>query len=189
MCISLVSSFHHFGQPYLQAATRILNYLKGTLGQGLFFSAASKQHLKGYCDSDWASCLDTKRSITVFYVFLGDSLISWKSKKQHTMSRSSTKSEYRSMAALVTEFVWMITLLRDLGVDHTHPALLYCDNQVAIHIATNPDYHERIKHIELDCHFVREKIQDKVAKTFLVPTNQAPASRLTHKATWASTVQ
>ena len=73
------------------------------------------------------------------------------------MSRSSVESEYRSMAALVTEFVWMIALLRDLGVDHTHPALLYCDNQVAIHIATNPDYHERIKHIELDCHFVREK--------------------------------
>ena len=179
MCISLVSSFHHFGQPYLQAATRILNYLKGTPGQGLFFSSASKQHLKGYFDFDWASCPDTKRSITVFYVFLGDSLISWKSKKQHTMSRSSTKSEYRSMAALVTEFVWMITFLRELGVDHTHPTLLYCDSQVAIHITANPDYHERTKHIKLDCHFVREKIQYKVAKTFLVPTKHQLADLLT----------
>ena len=83
------------------------------------------------------------------------------------------------MATLVTEFVWMITLLRDLGVDHTYPTLLYCDSQVAIHITANPNYHERTKHIELDCHFVREKIQDKVAKTFLVPTKHQLADLLT----------
>lgn len=76
--------------------------------------------------------------------------------------------EYRSMAALVSEFVWMVTLLKDIGVDHTQLALLYCDSQAAIHIVAKPVFHERTKHIELDCHFVREKIQDKLVKTFYV---------------------
>uniref|UniRef100_A0A7N2R1F4 Reverse transcriptase Ty1/copia-type domain-containing protein n=1 Tax=Quercus lobata TaxID=97700 RepID=A0A7N2R1F4_QUELO len=124
-------------------------------------------------------CPDTRRSITGFCVFLGNSLTSWKSKKQHIVSRSSTESEYRSMAALMSEFVWMIALFKDLGVDRTQPVLLYCDSQAVIHIAANPDYHERTKHIELDCHFVSEKIQDKVVKTFHVSTKHHLADLLT----------
>ena len=128
--------------PHLQATTKILKYLKGTPDQGLFFLAASKLHLKGYCDSDWASCLDTRRSITGLCVFLGKSLISWKSKNQHTVSRSSAKSEYKSMATLESEFVWMIGLLKELGIEHSQLALLYyCDSQTAIHMAANPVYH------------------------------------------------
>ena len=83
------------------------------------------------------------------------------------------------MAALVSEFVWMVALLKNLGDDHTQPALLYCDNQTATHIAANPVFHERTKHIELDCHFVREKIQDKLVKTFHVSTKHQLADLLT----------
>ena len=83
------------------------------------------------------------------------------------------------MAALVSEFVWMVALLKNLGVDHTQPALLYCDNQTATHIAANPVFHKRTKHIELDCHFVREKIQDKLVKTFHVSTKHQLADLLT----------
>ena len=93
-------------------------------------------------------------------MFLGESLISCKSKKQHIGSRSSAESEYRTMATLVNEFVWLVGLLKDLTINHDQPALLYCDSQAAIHIATIPMYHERTKHIKLECHFVREKIQD-----------------------------
>ena len=83
------------------------------------------------------------------------------------------------MPVLVSEFVWLVGLLKDLTINLDQPALFYCDSQVAIHIAANPVYHEKTKHIELDCHFVREKIQDSIVKTFHVSTRHQLADILT----------
>lgn len=94
--------------------------------------------------------------MTGFVIQLGGSLISWKSKKQHTVSRSSAESEYRSMASVVSEVIWLVGLLQDIGVQVPTPIELYCDNKAAIQIASNPMFHERTKHIEIDCHFVRK---------------------------------
>lgn len=115
-------------QPHLNAVYHVLRYLKGTSGQGLFFSTSSDLHLKAFCDADWAACVDTRRSVTGFCVFLGDSLIFWKSKKQQTVSRSSAEAEFHSMASTCCEISWLITLLADLNVLHSKRALMFCDN-------------------------------------------------------------
>lgn len=144
---------------HLHAANQVLWYIKGPIGQGLFYLAKSSLELQAFSDADWAACPDTHRSDTGYCVFLGDSLVSWWSKKQTTISRSSAEVEYSAMANTTCELVWLTTLLKDLKVT----LVLFCDNQSVIHIASNPVFHERIKHIEINWHLVREKLQTGVS--------------------------
>lgn len=143
---------------HFKAVQRVLHYLKGTPGQGLFFARSSSLEIHGYSDSDWAGCPDSKRSISGYCFFLGDSLISWRSKKQMIVARSSSEAEYRALASATCELQWLCFLLADLGITLTKQPVLYCDNQSALHIAANPVFHERTKHLENDCHVVRDKV-------------------------------
>ncbi|XP_057956674.1 uncharacterized mitochondrial protein AtMg00810-like [Malania oleifera] len=154
--------------PHMQAATRILQYIKGTSGQGVFLPVDSDLQLKAYYDVNWAGCPDTRRSLTGYCFFLGNALISWRSKKQSMVSRSSAEAEYRSMASTTYEVTWLLYLLKDLQVKHDKSVLMYCDNQAALHIAVNPVFHERSKHIEANYHIVRNKVLDSTIKTFHV---------------------
>uniref|UniRef100_A0A3Q7J7Y8 Reverse transcriptase Ty1/copia-type domain-containing protein n=1 Tax=Solanum lycopersicum TaxID=4081 RepID=A0A3Q7J7Y8_SOLLC len=104
-----------------ESGMRLVRYIKGCRGQGILLSSEPSTQLEGFCDSDWASCPNTRRSVTGYTIKLGNSLISWKSKKQHTVSISSAEAEYRSMAAAVSEIIWLVGILKELNVNIETP--------------------------------------------------------------------
>ncbi|XP_022873600.1 uncharacterized protein LOC111392479 [Olea europaea var. sylvestris] len=171
--------------PHLKAVHHLLRYLKGSPGQGLFFSSNSLSgsdsliKLQAFSDADWGSCVDTRKSTTGFCIFIGGSLVSWKSKRQPTISRSSAEAEYRALAATVSELTWINQLLVDFQVANTSPAIIYCDNLAAIQIAKNPTFHERTKHIEIDLHFIRDKITAGAIKVLPVRSQHQLADAFT----------
>jgi len=120
---------------HYNATIKILKYIKGALSLDLFFSSNSSAHLKAFCDSDWGTFSDSRQSVTGFSVYLGNSLISWKSKKQGTISNSSCETEYRAMATITCEIQWLVYLLQDLKVPFEQPSLLYRDNDSTRYIA------------------------------------------------------
>jgi hypothetical protein len=164
---------------HYETACRVVRYLKGTPGRGLFFSSTSTIQLLGFADADWANCVDTRRSTSGYCFFLGTSLVSWRAKKQNTVSRSSTEAEYRSLSFAACELQWLISLLADLHITCQKPPVLYCDNQSAVHIASNPVFHERTKHLEIDCHFVRDKVQQGTFKLLPVSSKSQLADFFT----------
>ena len=139
---------HKPREVHWEAVVRVLKYLKGSPGQGIMLKSVSDLRVRTFCDSDWASCPNTRRSLSAYVVLLGDSPISWKTKKQDTVSHSSAEAEYRSMAAALREMKWLKRLLADMGIRHNMPMELFCDSKSALYIAANPVFHERTKHIE-----------------------------------------
>jgi len=143
----------------LKAAFHLLRYLKTDPTLGIFMSYDQSYNVRVYCDSDWAACPDSRKSVSGYIVLLGNSPLSWKSKKQETISLSSAEAEYRALRKVAGELVWLNRLLEELTVPSPTPFDVYCDSQSALHIARNPVFHERTKHIEVDCHFVRNLLQ------------------------------
>lgn len=164
---------------HFDALIHTLGYLSATMGQGILLSGSDNLTLQAYSDSDWGACPDTRRSISGFVLLLGQSPISWKSKKQATVSRSSSEAEYRSMAYASSEVVWLVRLLEDLGITSLKPVTLHCDNMSALHIAQNPVFHERTKHLEIDCHFTREKVMEGLLQLTYLPTTSQLADIFT----------
>ncbi|GAA0155832.1 transmembrane signal receptor [Lithospermum erythrorhizon] len=144
-----------------------------------FLKGAANLILKAFSDSDWAACPTIRRSITGYVITLGDSPISWKIKKQTTVSRSSVEAEYRAMTQAAFEVTWLVRLLEELGALDLKPVTLYCDNTAAMHIAKNPVFHERTKHIDIDCHFTRDKVIEGLFSLAHIPTIEQLADVLT----------
>ncbi|XP_038895824.1 secreted RxLR effector protein 161-like [Benincasa hispida] len=146
-------------KTHLAAAHHLLRYLKSSPRHGILISPTKTLRLQAFSDFDWASYSDTRKSTSGFCIFLGDTLVSWKSKKQSVVSRSSIEAEYRALASMACEIVWLTSLLKDLCFPIVQLCIIFCDNQAVIYLATNLAFHERTKHIELDCHFVREIVE------------------------------
>ncbi|XP_021719900.1 uncharacterized protein LOC110687549 [Chenopodium quinoa] len=160
------------------AAIRVLLCIKGSPGQGILLRPMKDMCLTAFCDSDWAACPLTRCSLSSYKVFLGRSPVSWKTKKQPIVSRSSAEAEYHAMAVTTCELKWLKSLLSSLGILHPKPMKLYCDSQSALHIAKNPVFHDRTKHIEAGCHFVRDELVNGNLATAYVPTGHQLADIL-----------
>jgi hypothetical protein len=161
---------HDPREPHLALVKRILQYIRGTLDYNLQLHRSLVTDLIAYSDTDWAGYPDTCRSTFGYGVFLGDNLISWSSKWQHTVSRSSAEAKYRGVANTVAEASWLCQLLVELHSPPRRAIVVYCDNISAVYLSTNPVQHQRTKHIEIDLHFVRDKVAAGAVRVLHVPT-------------------
>ena len=178
--MSVISQFMHDPRdPHLQAAYRVLHYLKGNPGKGILFKKNDTLALEAYTDADYAGSLVDRRSTTGYCTFLGGNLVTWRSKKQNVVARSSAESEFRAIAQGLCELLWLKIILDDLRVKWEGPMKLYCDNKSAINIAHNPIQHDRTKHIEIDRHFIKEKLEEGLVCMCYVPSKRQLADILT----------
>ncbi|GKA21489.1 putative RNA-directed DNA polymerase, partial [Tanacetum coccineum] len=161
-------------ENHWSAVKRILRYLHGTVEHGMLIRRSSGStlqaftdvlwkgnpdtSLEAFSDADWAGDSDDRRSTGGFAIYLGSNLISWTARKQRTVSRSSTEAEYKALADTVAELTWLQALLHELGIRSSSTPILWCDNLGATYLSANPIFHARTKHVEIDYHFVREKV-------------------------------
>ena len=177
--ISMVSQ--HMATPgwsHWMAVKRIMRYLKGSLHLRLQLGGHNIK-LTGYCDADWAGDVNDRRSTTGYAFTLGDGVVSWSSKRQPTVALSTTEAEYMAASHCVREALWLRQLLDDVRCKYDEGTLIMCDNQGAIALAKNPVYHARTKHIEVQHHFVREKVARGAIMLEYCPTEEMLADVLT----------
>ncbi|XP_012701436.1 uncharacterized protein LOC105914402 [Setaria italica] len=161
------------------AVKRILRYLKHTMKIGLRISKTSSLLVSAFSDADWAGDVDDRRSTGGFAVFLGSNLIAWSARKQATVSRSSTEAEYKAVANATAEIMWIQILLYELGIQAPRAAKLWCDNIGAKYLSANPVFHARTKHIEVDYHFVRERVARRLLDIEFISTRDQVADGFT----------
>jgi hypothetical protein len=150
---------------------RVLWYLKGTIDPSLHLHVAASTTLTAYTNVDWAGCSDIRHSTSGFCVYIEDALMSWSSKRQNTILRSSAEAEYRGVTNTVVECTWLRHLLAELHHGVKQTTIIYCDNVSAVYMSKNPVHHRRTKHIELDIHFVREKVAVGEIRVLHVPSD------------------
>ncbi|XP_021307140.1 uncharacterized protein LOC110431818 [Sorghum bicolor] len=166
-------------EPHRGLIKRILRFVQGTLSSGLHIGTGSVDKLTAYSDANWAGCPDSRRSTSGFCVYLGDNLVSWSSKRQTTVSRSSAEAEYRAVADVVAECCWLRQLLQELHIQLPSATVVFCDNISAVYMTANPVHHKRTKHIEIDIPFVREKVALGEIRVLHVPSSHQFADIMT----------
>ena len=178
--VSVVSRFMHQPQTHHMAAVmRILRYLKGTSGRGIFYKKNGHLDLIAYTDTDWAGDRDDRRSTSGYFTLIGGNLVTWKSKKQKVVALSSAEAKFRGITKGITEVMWLKKLLSELDFPRRRTCRLFCDNKAAISISENPVQHDRTKHVEIDRHFIKEKLENNIISLPFVRSKDQLADILT----------
>lgn len=154
-----VNTCHIQENHTFQACLHVVISLSGTLNWGLYYPTISELKLTGYCDSNYGTCAFKRRSLTGYCVFPGNCRIPWKKKKQKIVFKSSCEAEYRCMSQTTSELVWIHGIFEELKVDIPTPIDLFCDNKATFYLAHNPIFHERTKHLGVDCHYVKDNVE------------------------------
>ncbi|CAI7872892.1 unnamed protein product [Closterium sp. NIES-54] len=173
--VSCPKAFH------LQAAKRVLRYLKGCVKSGIFYPAYSKPQVElvGFSDADYAGDSADRKSHTGYVYCLNGAAISWQSKRQPVVALSTTESEYISLCQCIQEGVWLKRLFGEFGHDLAGGVPVFVDNQSAIALAQNACLHGRTKHMQVRWHFIREMVASGEVILRWCPTNRQPADILT----------
>lgn len=178
--VNKLSQFMHAPTAdHWTAVKRVLRYLAGTPDKGIFLRCGNSINLHAFSDADWAGDADDFISTNGYIVYIGHHPVSWSSKKQTTIARSSTEAEYRSVANTSSELTWISSLLHELGIRITRPPTIYCDNVGATYLCANPVFHSRMKHVALDYHFIRNQVQSGVLRVVHISTKDQLADVLT----------
>ncbi|WVZ09976.1 hypothetical protein V8G54_014506 [Vigna mungo] len=157
----------------------VLRYLAGSCNKGILISATTPLTFHAYSDADWAGDKDDYISTTGYLLYLGSTPISWSSRKQRSVARSSNEAEYKALADTTNELQWVLSLFTELGHMPTTNPVIYCDNLGATTLSANPVFHSRMKHIALAYHSVRENVQKGKFRVSFVSTNDKPSDILT----------
>ena len=178
--VSVVARFNNNpGRPHWNAVKRIFRYLKGTCEFGVEFSKDPKSDIVGYCDSDWASDIDERRSVTGYTFVYQGGPITWATKKQLTVALSTAEAEYMALSAATQEAMWIRNFIKEFQFQKNVPTVIMCDNRSAIDLAKTNIHHSRTKHIDIRHHYVREKVISGDIQLIPIDTNNMIADVLT----------
>ncbi|KAL9994189.1 putative RNA-directed DNA polymerase [Helianthus debilis subsp. tardiflorus] len=178
--VGVVSQFMHQPQvSHMEAVWRIVRYLKGTVGHGVLFQPNRHLEVQAYTDADWAGDKKDRRSTSGYFTLVGGNLVTWRSKKQKVVALSSAEAEFRGIARGLAEVLWIHKLLNEIGFTQNKTSTIVCDNKAAIQISENPVQHDRTKHVEVDRHFIKEKLESGVIKLSFVRSGDQLADILT----------
>ena len=161
------------------AVKRILRYLQGTVDYGLCYDKVSHSKCTGYSDADWAGDIDDRRSTSGYVFSMSGGAISWRSKRQTCVSLSTAEAEYIALASAAQEAVWLRRLLQDMKAAPSRPMIINEDNQSAIALTKNPQFHGRTKHVDIKFHYIREQVEQQNIKLVFCPSDNMMADFLT----------
>ena len=168
-------------EQHWKAVKHIIRYIAGTINYGLMFTRSETTDCTGFSDADWAGDVDDRKSTSGYIFSVGGAPVSWKSRKQSCVALSTAEAEYISLTIAAQEAIWSNRLLSELQLqkEPLEPAIIYEDNQSAISMAKNPQFHGRSKHIAIKYHFIRDEVKNGAIKIQYCRTNDMVADMFT----------